>query len=82
MSRLQTPAAAVPAPVAIIQIVLAQDGSISCNAKGLQGRPMANMMFETARQDLLAVLIKAEQAKQSAGLVVPPAEMAGLNLRG
>lgn len=58
-----------PQPVGMIQIVLLEDGSIHCNLQGAAtARPTFNMMFETAKQNALSEILRAEKQK----VVLPP----------
>ncbi len=50
---------------AAIMILLTPDGQISTQMKGELNRPLANMMLETAKQDVLMELMKAENAAKS-----------------
>lgn len=84
-SIIQPGAPAKPAgPVlqGLIVIEYHADGNLVVKAN-VPSRPIANLMFETAKQDVLANLLMREQAqRQGAGLSVAPPELAGVNLRG
>lgn len=62
-------------PMCQVIITLTNDLSVMTNVQGNANRPLFNLMFETAKQDLLGNLLKAEQ--QSAVQAAPP-ELVGV----
>lgn len=75
-----------PQPVAIIQIALMPDGSVPANFSTADGkvanpRLTFNGMVETAKQQILGQLIKAEVEAASKKIVMPDALMSASDLR-
>lgn len=58
--------------VSMIQIALMPDGSVQSQIQGNMNRATFNMMIETAKQDLLTLLYKAERQAQTGIAVAPP----------